>query len=248
MNSVAAIVMASSATSDAAFARVSPNACKSLIPVNGRPAVSYVVDNLRACEHVSKVIMISDMRTFEAVAGADLHIEATSNEATDILAGVRVAGDVSRCLIMAGDMPLASADAVSDFLTYAPDCDLAYPIVAKEDVKKFYPQREAYYLGTKEGKFTGSSSLLFRPEVALSREAFITDILNARKNPKALLGLLGPGVAFKLMLTTPAINDFENLLSNALDMDCRVFISHYPELVMSIDSLDDIKIMEQELT
>ncbi|MCX6345808.1 MAG: nucleotidyltransferase family protein [Armatimonadetes bacterium] len=245
---ITAIVMASNVTADPALARISPNGLKSLISVNGKTAVSYVVENLKACKHISNVILVADKDSRCDMPEPDLFIESSGSEAQDIMAAVRAAGDASRCLIITGDMPLANAEVITDFLTHAPDCDLVYPIVEKTDVKEVFPQHEAYYVGTKEGRFTGSSSLLFRPEVAIEHEAMITNLLNARKNPSALLGLLGPGMAMKLMFAKPAISDFEAQLSRALGIDCRVFISHYPELVMSIDSTDDIRLMDSHLS
>ncbi len=242
-----AIVMASSVTADPALAQISPNALKSLISVNGKTAVSYVVDNLKACEHISKVILVADKDSRCDMPETDIFIESSGNEAQDIMTAVRAACDASSCLLMTGDMALANSEAITDFLRHAPDADIIYPIVEKSKVKEVFPQYEAYYVGTKEGRFTGSSSLLFRNEAAIEHEAMITSLLNARKNPGALLGLLGPGMAMRLMFAKPAISDFEGQLSRALGIECRVFISHYPELVMSIDSIDNVQMMDSRL-
>lgn len=247
LKSVAAIVVASAVTGDPMLAAHSSNGCKSLITINGRPAVSYVLENLRACERISNVVLISDRATYNSAPGADFFVEASSSEAESLLRGVRLAADWDRCLVTTGDLPLASPDAITDLLTCAPDCDIVYPIVEETDVRDVYPGKRAFYIGTKEGRFTGSSSLLFKPRVALSREELITGILNARRNPTALLGLLGPGMAVKIMLGKPTVADFESQLSKALQATCRVFISHYPELICSIDSPEDIEMMESEL-
>lgn len=247
LESVTAIVVASAVTSDPVLAGHSSNGCKSLIMINGRPAVGYVMENLRACERISNVVLISDRATHESAPGADFFVEASSGEAESLLMGVRLAADSDRCLVTTGDIPLASPDAITDLLSCAPDCDIVYPVVEETDVRDVYPDKRAFYVGTKEGRFTGSGSMLFKPRVALSRGELITNILNARRNRIALLGLLGPGMAVKIMLGKPTIADFESQLSKVLQATCRVFISHYPELVCSIDSPEDIELMESEL-
>lgn len=248
MGPVTAIVIASAATGDPALAGYSSNGSKSLIDINGRPAVLYVLENLRACERVSNIALVSDRMTYELVAGADFFVEASASEPQDVMRAVRAAGDSERCLIMPGDLPLASSDAIADLLRYAPDCDVVYPVVGETDMREVYPGKRAFYIGTKQGRFTGSGAVLFKPEAALLREELITDILNARRNPKSMIGLLGAGLAIRLMFGKPAIADFEIQLSKALGATCRVFISHYPELVYSIDSPEDIELMASELS
>jgi CTP:molybdopterin cytidylyltransferase MocA len=247
LGSTTAIVVASALTSDPVMAGHSSNGSKSMALIKGRPAVSYVMENLRACEGVGRIVMVSDRATYESVPGADFFVEATSNETESLINGVKAACDSERCFMITGDLPLASSDAINDLLSFAPDSDVVYPVVEQGDVKQVFPTKQAQYLGAREGRFTGSSSLLFKPHAALSRESLITDLMNARKNPSAMLGMLGPSMAMKIMFGKVAIADLENQLSKAIGATCRVFISHYPELVCSIDSPDDIRMMENEL-
>lgn len=242
-----AIVIAAGTTEDARFTCLAPGGRKSLISVGGRPAVSHLVDSLKESERVSRVILVADGAGRDVAPNADVFVEALGSEAESVMAGVRAANGASRCLVMSGDMPLASAAAVDDFLTSAPDCDVVCPVVGKTDVEDVFPGRTVSYFRAKEGCFAASSCLLFRPETALSREEMLVSLLGARRDPKALLGIIGPWVGLKMMLSTLALKDFERYLSEALGLTCRVFITHFPELVFSIDSPDDIGLVEREL-
>ena len=242
-----AIVMAVGRTSDASLSGLTPNGCKSMINVNGRPSVSYVMENLKSCDQVSRIVLVSDKYTRDLAPEADIFIEANDYTQESIISSIRELDSSNRCLMMSGDMPIASCESISDLLACAPDCDVVYPVVGKDDVKDAYPDREAFYMQAKEGKFTGSSCLLFQPEIALSKEDLLVNLLGARKNPKALLGLVGPGVALKLMFGTPSLIDLEKWISDALSINCKVFLSYFPELVMSIDSAKDISLMEEDL-
>ena len=246
MKQTDAIVMAMASKVGSDLAQMAPNGLKSMICLNGRPAVSYLVENLKLCDLVSRVIVVSDEPDMDCGPHVDACVPTTGNTAADIMAAVR-ATTSDRCLIMGGDMPLASSEALTDLLKCAPASDLVYPVVGKADVVDMFPNRPAFYVETKEGHFTGSSCLLFNPEAAMSKQDMLTRLLGAKSNPKELLGLLGPGLAMKLMLTKVALRDFEVQLSRVLDMDCRVFVSHYPEMLISIDTPGDVTLMEREL-
>lgn len=220
---------------------------KALIPLNGRPAVSYLLGSLRNCEAVSRVILVSDRPEIECSSAADVCIDAHSDVSECVVAGVRAAANAERCLIMNGDMPLATPEALNDLLRCAPISDVVYPIAEKADVSGVFPGRSPFYVNTREGQFTGSSCLLFSPEAVLAKQDTLVRLLNARSNPKELLGLVGTAFAMKLMLTRLALGEFESHLSRVLDMSCRVFVTHFPELLVSIDQPSDIGMMERKL-
>ena len=220
---------------------------KAMIPLNGRPAVSYLLQNLRNCGSVSRVILVSDEPGIECASEADVCIDAGGDMSECVLAGVKAAENSERCLIMNGDMPLASCEALTDLLRGAPDCDVVYPIVGKSDVSGAFPGRSAFYVNSREGQFTGASCLLFSPEAVLPKRDMLIRLLNARSNPKELLAIVGPGFAMKMMLTKLPLGEFETHLSQALGLSCRVFTTHFPELLVSIDKLSDIEMMERRL-
>ena len=220
----------------------------SLSEVCGHPAISYVVDNLKNCAEVSEVIVVANEEAFRCVPNADVCVPESGDLGESILAGLHAAQGASHCLLISGDMPLASSDAVSDMLKYAPDADMVYPIVERTDMQEFYPQRNPFYVKTQQGHFTGSSALLVKPETVMAKKEKLIQFLNARKNPQALLSLVGPWVALKFVASTLALTEFEELLSNALHLTCRVFISHFPDLFISIDSPEDVALVESELS
>ncbi|MHB9036729.1 MAG: hypothetical protein ACYC64_08680 [Armatimonadota bacterium] len=72
-------------------------------------------------------------------------------------------------------------------------------------------------------------------------------MLSARKDPMALAGLFGSGTALKMMFSRVEIRELEHALSESLNLECRVFISHYPELFVSLDSAQDVCMVEAVL-
>lgn len=242
-----AIILALSSKRAADFAQLAPNGRKPFVKLNGKPAISYLIYSLRQCSMLNKVILVTDCPDCDCVPEADASVLVDGDMNQAVLAGI---GSVTagRCLLMSGDMPLASSGSVADLLENAPDGDIVYPIVEKTDMARLMPGKVTFYLDTKEGSFTGSSCLLFDSQIAISRQSVITRLLCARSDPRQLLGLLGPGLALKLMLGRTSIDDLQTQLSNALDMNCRVYITKYAELLISIDSTADVPLIEKHLS
>lgn len=235
--------MALSSKNAAGMSASAPNGQKPLIELNGRPAVSYLLDNLRRCALISSITLVTDSPDYSCCIEADSTIFVDGDLEQAVLAGIN-SSDAGRCLMMAADMPLASAQGLSDLLQSAPDCDVVYPVVGRADMVRLLPHRTAYYVNTKEGSFTGSSCLLFDSQVALSRQSTVSRLMSARSNPKELISLLGPKLVMKLMLTKVSTAELEAQLSAVLDVSCKMYVTSYPEMLVSIDTLSDVSAIE----
>lgn len=243
----AALVIAARSSGKSGIDLTGTHGHKSLIGVNGRTSLSHVIGNLRACAPVSRVVVVSEGEGVSDARGADEHIRASDGDAGAVLEGLRAVRDSERCVVMTGDMPLASPAALEDLISRAPDADVVYPVVEKSVITASFPDRTPYCVRTREGSFTGSSCLLIRPDAALRRERILVQLLQARSNPASLLGLVGAGFALRLMFSTLSVRDFEETLSDAVGLTCRVYASAYPEMFVSIDSSADLALIEREL-
>ena len=246
MKQTDAIVVSRVRTRDSELTSLAPGGCKPMIQVNGRPAVAHLVESLKRCELISRVIVVGDVlrQAQDEAAGADVFVDGSGDEADAVLAGIRAAAGASRCLVMAGDMPLVTQEAVRDLLDCAPDAGVVYPVASRADAEAAFPGRRWPCLVTREGEYTGSSCLLFRPDAVLSKVDMVVGLLRARKDPAALVKLIGLRAGLKLMLSKPSLCGLESVLSDALGLDCRVFITHYPEILFSIDAPGDVETAE----
>lgn len=245
--SAAALVIAARSSANSGIDLSATYGHKSLIRLNGRTAISHVIDNVRSCPRVGRIVLVSEGEGIVERSGADEHIEAADGDTRAVLAGLRAVREFERCVIIAGDMALASPEALEDMIGRSPDADVVYPVVEKAVVGAAYPDLTPYYVRTQEGSFTGSGCLLVRPEEALRKESTLVSVLEARSNPASLLGLVGAGFALRMMFSTLSIRDFEETLSGALGLRCRVYASPHPELFVSIDSPENLALIEREL-
>lgn len=219
----------------------------SLTALNGRPSAAHLIDTLQSCGAISRVILVCDSDSYTRLGCQCTHVVAGGAEADDLMAGIHEARQADRCLVMAGDMPLATVEAVDDLLANAPDADIIYPVTSRADVESVFPGRLTPYLSTRDGQYTGSSCLLFRPEVALAREDLISGLMQARQDPSSLVRLVGPWVGLKFAMSKPSLVEIAEMLSDALRLDCRVFLTHYPELLFSIETPFDIELARSGL-
>lgn len=247
MTEPAAALVIAARSSDAQINLSDTSGHKSLICLNGRTALSHVLHSLGSCALIGKVVVVSEGEAVRDAPGAHEHLRASGGQSEAVLLGLRAVQDSKRCVVMTGDMPLASAEALEDMLTQAPDADVVYPVVEKTVIGAAFPDLTPYYVRTQEGSFTGSTCLLVRPEDALREQSTLIRLLEARSNPASLLGLVGAGFAFRMMLSTLSIRDFEDTLSSALRLSCRVYESRHPELFVSIDSPEHLALIEREL-
>ncbi len=220
---------------------------KSMLRLNGRESVSYVIDNARSCPAVSRVVLVSEGDFDADTAGADEHIRTDGADAQAVLAGLNAVAGFAKCIMLTGDLPLASPVALEDLIAGAPEADLVYPVVEKPVMAAAFPERTPYYVRAREGEFTGTSALLLRPEAALRERSRVTQLMEARSNPASLLGLFGAGFAMRMVFSTLSIADFEQALTGAVGLECRVYAGSHPEMFVSIDSPADLHLIEREL-
>lgn len=246
MKSAQAVVIAAPSTGGSGIDLSQFSGHKSLVPVNGRAAVSHVIESLKSCKAIDRVVLATDDEWPVGSFGEDEQFRAPGAFQA-ALAGLQAAASAGWCVFATGDLALASASAWEDLILHAPDADVVYPVVEQSVMDAAYPGLETYYLSAAEGSFTGSSCLLVRPKTALENREALLRLLEARSNPRALLGLLGAGFALRMMFSTLSVRDLEQTVSNALGLSCRVYESPRPELFVSIDSPELLALIEREL-
>jgi len=110
---------------------------------------------------------------------------------------------------------------------------------------------EAVGLRLKEGddypyyETIGFPALFIEQENSLCEKA--DDGSTVRDAHGKAVGILGVGFAMKMMLHKLSVRDLEARLSEAFGMACRAFVTDRPELLISIDTVDDLSMIERVL-
>ncbi|HUV04295.1 MAG TPA: NTP transferase domain-containing protein [Armatimonadota bacterium] len=249
MARVDAVVIAGGTISNPELRSAAGVDCKSLIPLNGKPMVQWVVEALKSAQTISSVVLIGP----PALAGmqfgrlADQVLAEETHEVDNLMKAADVLTAAERILMVSSDMPLLTAEAVDEFILNAPDADVVYPAVPKEDILAQFPDRQWVFVKAREGEFTGSSAVMFRPEAFRNHQDTLRKVFDSRRSVPELVKMWGVGFALKFALGQLSISDAERHISEVLSINGRAYISRYPELAFDVDKASDIPLAEERL-
>ncbi len=244
---VPALVLAGAACKEAMKAASGAD-FKALVPVAGRPILSYVLDALSRARLVSQVAVIGGPE-LDPIRGSARRIEGTGSLLGNIKAGILGLGGRGRFLLCASDMPFLQPHMVDDFIEHALEinADLCYPIIPKAANEARFPNMKRTYVKLRDGVFTGGNLMLVNAEFMLRNEQIIVDAFNARKKPLKLAGLLGPSLIINLLLHRATIRQAEEAASRSFQGRLQALIVNHPEIGADVDRPEDIAPAESYL-
>jgi len=236
----------------ARLGRMSGTPFRALIDVAGQPMVQRVLTALRGATRVVRIAVVAPSQVQERLppGAADLALAPGATLLDNVMLGISaLADDGKMVLFVHADAPLVTAEAIDDFLAQAEplEPDLAYAIVAKQEIEKRFPVQHRTYAHLREGSFTGTNVVLVNADFILRHQALVRDFYKHRKNPLRLAGLLGPGLALRLLTGTLSIAHLEHRITQALGGKARAIISRYPELAFDVDKPADLETLRDIL-
>jgi len=225
--------------------------CKGLVPICDRPMVEYVIDALRACPSIRRIVaVLPDAGKGEWQRKADQIVISYGNVVENFLAAVSALPDSERVLVMSGDVPLMTAEAVEDYLrTCEPfDADMYYPISTRESVEARFPGAQRTYMHIREGTYTGGNIGLVNPAVIVANRDLMESVFEARKSPLRLVQILGFGFIVKFVLRRLTMTELEHKVSELIGGSGRAVVVGHPEIGFDVDKPADLALATQLLT
>ncbi|WP_425148537.1 NTP transferase domain-containing protein [Deinococcus sp.] len=232
------------------FAAAHGVSVKPLIPVAGQPMALYVLRALRACPQIGRVAYVGPLPP-----GGDELIDLRVTDHGSLLlnleAGVAALGThpegSNRVLVVTADIPMLSAQMLTDVLGDAPGAGLVYPVVRREDCERAYPGVKRTYARLKDGTFTGGNLFLLDASLVPRFLPRLKEVLAARKQPLRLAALIGAGVLLRLLSGRLSIAALEQRVSGILGVSARALVTPHAAVGTDIDKEGDLALAEQEL-
>jgi len=218
-------------------------ACKGLVPICAKPMVEYVVDSLRACRHIRRVVaVLPDAGTGAWQSKVDEVVISYGNVVDNFLAAVEVLGHSDRVLVVSGDVPLITADAIDDYLAKCEpfDGDLYYPIATKQSVEAKFPGVQRTYMRLRGGTFTGGNIGLVNPAAIIANRSLMESVFELRKSPLGLVRILGLGFIVKFFFRRLTVDELEDKVSQLINGKGRAVVVAYPEIGFDVDKPADL--------
>lgn len=224
--------------------------CKGLVPICDRPMVEYVIDAVRSSARIRRIaVVLPDAAKNDWHRKVDHLIISYGNVVDNFLAAVDALGDSDRVLVVSGDVPLITPEAIDDYLTRCEpfDGDLYYPIATKESVEAKFPGVERTYMRMRSGTFTGGNIGLVNPAAIVRNRALMESVFEARKSPLTLVQLLGFGFIVKFFLHWLTVEELEAKASELVGGKGQAVIVKYPEIGFDVDKPADLALATQIL-
>lgn len=234
-----------------AFAAAHHVNVKPLIPIHGQPMAAYVLRALKGSGQVSRIAYVGPT-TPELNALIDLRVTDQGTLLGNLEAGVDAlqAGlqPGERVLVVTADIPMLNAQQVREVLSAAPtDAALVYPVVRKEDCERAYPGVKRTYARVKDGTFTGGNLFILDPALIHQFLPRLREVLNARKAPLKLAGIIGPGVLLQMLTGQLTVRRLEEKISTILNVPARALITSHAAIGTDVDKDDDLELAEQHI-
>ena len=222
---------------------------KGIVKVGGIPMAARALRALRESPAVSRVIMVSPVDESELTEsyweGVDVVVPAGERLIDSFKIGQDAVKDTeSPSLVVAGDLPLLTAESVTDFVDRCrqrPEVSVWYSFLQKKNSEAGFPGVPHTYARLAEGVFCGAGLFLSRPKALSTLYKAMTDLTYARKNPAKLAGLLGLKTVFSYLVGSLTIPEAELGMARLFGgTPCAGIESPYPETAFNVDDSDTL--------
>lgn len=222
---------------------------KAFYKIKDKHMIEYVVETLRKSSSIDRIAVVGPEDKLQPVIGdiVDKIIEGTDSIVSNILLALDYFPEEKEILIVTSDIPMITKEAIEDFIERCrqKDVDLCYSIVDKKVNDQKYPGVRRTYARLWEGQFTGGNVFYLNPAIKDRCKDFVEKMLEYRKRPAKMAGVLGFGFLLRLALGILTINAIQRKCEALLGIKGAAIISPYPEIGNDVDRLSDLEFIEK---
>lgn len=224
---------------------------KSFINLGGKTVLAYILKTLEMTETISRIIVVGPEESLMGLKKEfDFEIVPEEGSITrNIYAPYRRGLMQGPFLLVTGDIPLLTVEALEDFLQQCSpyDLDFYYPIIPKEAIERRYPATKRTYVPLKEGVFTGGNIFVVRAEKIEKSLPQVEDFIRLRKSFIRMMSKLGITFILKYISRRLVIEDLVKQCKVLFDVEAKAVITWYPEIGTDMDKASDLAFFQQQL-
>lgn len=223
---------------------------KGLVPLAGVPMAARTLRALAASPAVSRVILVSPVPAQELTdpcwEAVDTVVAAGERLIDSFKAGMDAVSDQDQpAMVVAGDLPLLTAEAVTDFVDRCrarQDVEIWYSCLRRSNSEAAFPGIRHTYARLAEGVFCGAGLFISRPSSLEPLYQAMTSLTYARKAPWKLVKLLGLELILTYLFGRVTIPQAERGMSRLLGGTlCAGIETPYPETAFNVDDFETLK-------
>lgn len=228
---------------------------KALLQIGPRIMVDYVIDALRGCPDIDKIVLVGPASLQEVYGpGAGLLFALPGSAPLESLAAGAAVLEASSdpqdwVLSCTGDLPFLTTAAVADFIDRCRrrEADFYYPVITRQAAESRFPGVKRTYAKLRDGIFTGGNLILVRRSILDDALPKAEGFIRMRKQPVAMAQLVGLGFLFAYLFGLMTIDLAERRVSNLVGYRGAAIICDYPEIGVDIDKTSDLDLARRLL-
>jgi GTP:adenosylcobinamide-phosphate guanylyltransferase len=227
---------------------------KALIPLLGRPMVSWILDALRGSGLVEHIALVGLTRSELNDDDKQLYfIESTGNLVDNVFAGLHklqtVNPAVKKLLLFSSDIPLVTPEIVRGFIEEcgSQEADIYYAVVEEKTMEARFPHSKRTFVPLKGGRYCGGDSFLVDVAAAKANTELIRSLTGSRKNFVQQARLIGFSFIFRFLFRMMDVYEAAQRAAERANLNGRVVVTSFAELGMDVDKLHQYDMIKATL-
>lgn len=226
---------------------------KALVPIGGKPMVSWVLEALHASGVVDNIVIVGLKPQDLPDSPENFYfIDSQGNLIDNLFAGLAkletLNPQIKKFLVFSSDIPLVTPQIVRGFVEECDDqsADLYYAVVAEPTMEARFPHSNRTYVPFKGGRYCGGDAFLIDVDAANGNIDLARDLISVRKNTLAQVRLAGLGFIIRFLLRRMTVFEAARRVAGKIRLKPQVVDTKYAELAMDVDKLSQYEMIKAE--
>ena len=224
---------------------------KALIPLLGRPMISWVLDAICGSGMVEHIAVVGLSPQELAYPDKRVYfVDSVGSLIGNVFAGLgklqELNPTVKKILILSSDIPLITPEIIRDFVEACgpQDGDIYYAVVEEKTMEGRFPDSKRTFVPFKGGRYSGGDVFLVDVVVATGNIALAQALTGSRKNYLKQAQLIGFDFIVRFLLRRMTVHDAAKRAGKKAKLDVRVVDTRFAELGMDLDKARHYEIIK----
>jgi GTP:adenosylcobinamide-phosphate guanylyltransferase len=227
---------------------------KALIPLVGRPMVSWVLDALRDSRVVNNMVIVGLQPDDLDSKDDQFHfVDQVGGMLDNIFAGFyrlqEINPSAKKLLLVSSDIPLITPEIIRNFVKAcgSQEADIYYAVVSEKTMEAGFPNSKRTFVPFKGGRYAGGDILLVDVAAAAGNADLVRSLTNSRKNFLKQARLIGLGFILKFLLRMMTVQEAGKQAAQRGNLKGQVIDTEFAELAMDVDKLHQYEMIQAYL-
>lgn len=228
---------------------------KALIPLAGKPMVSWVVEAIWGSGLVDHIVTVGLSPAEISFGNVSVHfVEAAGGMIDNVLVAVdkmkQINPNATKILLCMSDIPLVTPEIIRGFVEEcgSQEADIYYAIVEEKTMETRFPNSKRTFVPFKDGRYSGGdiylADITAPDKTNLDLFRALTD---SRKNYWKQARVLGLSFIIRVLLRRATVHEAAQQARKLLNLEARVVDTRYAELGMDLDKPHQYQIIKSTL-